>query len=481
MPLPGISITRSNIGVSPTAPTAQTALVIGPCSAGSPNTVYSFANPATVQATLGYGPCPTLAEIMLADGAQEVFVIPSSATIAGAVSTVLSSSGAPAITISGTPNDAFDIQLQLLLAGPLGTSTFQFSLDGGETFSPSLATTASYVVPNTGLTLVMPAGTYVANSLYQATAYAPRMNSNDLLAAMAVFTGSTGGPALGPPYVVAVANHTTASLQGLALAQALDSGMLNYLKFEMPTVGVVPTGGVDGNTADTISTFLTFNSSAQNGIMCVAERARRIVPLGFMGYGNPKLPFAFAVADRVQGDIPPTNPARVASGGMTALSLPTYDEYVQGEVYLQSNLCAPRTVLNLGGVFANQGVLKSQPGSSFEFVQWVKVLNVAQLVIQHALKKYINSSVRTVGNGSIDKRDAARINNDINTQLAAELLVPANLDGFKGYCSAVQFAVDLASNVLLTNTLNSTCTVVPLANVSNVAVTLAFATSVNPS
>lgn len=475
--LPGISINRSNQGVSPVAPTPNVALVVGPCSLGTIDNVYTFGgNPAAVQSTLGFGPAPTLAEMMLADGAQSVYVIPASASIAASSTPMLSSSG-PAITYSGTPNDSFQFLLEVLTVGALGTSTFQFSLDDGQTFSPPLATTGSYVVPNTGLTLAMSAGTYQVGATYAFNTVAPRMIASDFTNAVNAFTGSNVVPLL-----VACANHTTASLEGLALARAMDAALITLNKYEKPTVGVVPTGGIDGQAADVISAFNTFASSGppnSTAVECVAERARRQVPLGFMGYGNPLLPFAFAVADALQQNVASTNPARVANGGLTGVNLPTYDEFVNGSVYLPAGLGAPRTFQGLPGVFLNQDVLKSQPGSSFIHAGDLTVYNLAQAVVDQGLKKYINSKVRVVpdGTGRIDKRDATRINNDINKLLTAAIMQPTNAEGTKGLASAVQFAVDQTTNVLETGILNSTTTLVPLANLSNIVVNLTFSDS----
>ena len=88
----------------------------------------------------------------------------------------------PTVTLSGTPLGAFQLQIDIQVGGTLGTATFKFSTDGGNTWSATIATGASVALTDTatdslvgvngatGITAAFAAGTYNADNLYTANA-----------------------------------------------------------------------------------------------------------------------------------------------------------------------------------------------------------------------------------------------------------------------------------------------------------------------
>ncbi len=75
----------------------------------------------------------------------------------------------PLITRTGTSNAQYSWVVKISFQGALGTARFQYSTNGGSTFSAEITTSASYVVPSTGITLQFPAGNYVANDSWSWT------------------------------------------------------------------------------------------------------------------------------------------------------------------------------------------------------------------------------------------------------------------------------------------------------------------------
>jgi len=75
----------------------------------------------------------------------------------------------PTVTVSGTPADYWSVVVQIILGGARGTATFQYSLDGGVEYNGTdLLTAATYVIPETGITLNFPTGTdYNADNEYE--------------------------------------------------------------------------------------------------------------------------------------------------------------------------------------------------------------------------------------------------------------------------------------------------------------------------
>lgn len=88
----------------------------------------------------------------------------------------------PTVTLSGTPLGAYKLQIDIVVGGTLGTATFRFSTDGGNTWSATMNTAASVVLTDTaidstvgqngatGITATFNSGTYNADNLYTSTA-----------------------------------------------------------------------------------------------------------------------------------------------------------------------------------------------------------------------------------------------------------------------------------------------------------------------
>jgi len=477
MSIPSVTITRVAGTLSTTAPAPTKALVVGPSSAGTQNSKYTFGNLAAINNTIGYGPAATAAGLML-DAGGSVDVIVSAASIAAANGQFTSASIGGAVSVAGTPLDYYDGRGKITKSGGQTTGSFQYSLDGGQTYTPDLTIQGTYAIPNSGLTLTFNSGTFATGGTFSWTSFAPGMNATDLQTAVNAFTGSSTAPTL-----VLVANHTQSASLGAALATRADSLLTTLDNNELPTMFVVPAGGQDGDTATTIAAHSAVVASTGHVLAVAAERCRVQVPSTQPGYANPELPFAFTVASRMNSDLVSTNPARYASGPMTRCSSPTYDEFVNGQVYQDATIVAPRSFKGTPGVFTQQGVLKSQPGVGYPFIMWGRVILLTAIVARLALAQYLNAAVRvkTDGTGQIDPRDANRIEQQVNSALNTGIMQPINVEGFKGHASAVSFAVDRTNNILTSSTLQGTLTVVPLANVSSVAVNLGLGVSVTPA
>lgn len=105
-------------------------------------------------------------------------------------SVTASGTSPPTVTLSGTPNFAGQLQIDIVVGGTLGTATFRFSTDGGQNWSATIATAASVPLIDTavdslvgangltGVTAAFAAGTYNADNLYVAT---PQLQVRTLL------------------------------------------------------------------------------------------------------------------------------------------------------------------------------------------------------------------------------------------------------------------------------------------------------------
>lgn len=475
-----IVFNRNNTGPVPVAGAPNTLLVIGPSSVGTPNVPQSFTSVSQAQAALGFGPVVTAAGVALATyGASQVFCIPCEASIAGTIYLQSSGSGpsGPAISFTGTPYDRFNLTGQIVNGGDLGTATFQYSLDDNQSTSGEYPTTGSFVVPGTGLTIDFGAGTYVAGTAFTAYTYAPTPQADDILAAANSFTGSNGVKLLGIPVCLGLAFDTTSSVVGQLNDVAGDAAQTTYLGVQLPVVGVFPTGGQVQNVSDIVASQDEWESAPKNFNHVDALRGRTFTAfLGIPGYTNPLLPLAYTTMAAVATQIPCANPA-AGNAPLQGFSQPEYDELYQPDVFLQNDIGAPTSSPNSNGTFLNQGNTKAGPDSTFEFIMWGKVYNLAQVTIQKAIQPFLNNNVFLNANGTMTKGQQSYINGVVSAALTAAIIQQPNTavpGGFVGWASKIQFFVDPNWNVALTNKINCFCNIQPLGNATLIQINLAL-------
>lgn len=139
-----------HLGVSPLAP-AGTLLQLGSDS-------------ASILAALDYGP---LAEVCAFTGRTGLvkYAMILAASVAGGLSAAVTQTGTGTGTVTPSLAPHKQILIKCVTGGTLGTAAFQFSLDGGVTWSATFTSTVSsysIMVPGTFCTLSFAAATYVA-------------------------------------------------------------------------------------------------------------------------------------------------------------------------------------------------------------------------------------------------------------------------------------------------------------------------------
>ncbi len=76
----------------------------------------------------------------------------------------------PLVTMTGTPSADYQIQIDVQTGGALTVATFNWSSDGGVTFTGPVTTASTVVLGSTGITATFHGGTYDANNQYYAHA-----------------------------------------------------------------------------------------------------------------------------------------------------------------------------------------------------------------------------------------------------------------------------------------------------------------------
>lgn len=217
---------------------------IGSSTTGTAATFYSYqgTDVQTVFDDLGEGPLPhATAKHLLRSAGKPVLSYKATPSNAGASSAITRSGGSvgPLPTLSaGTANDQYDSQIVIVLGGAVGTATFKYTLDGGDTWSDTILTAGTYLLPS-GVTVTFTAGTYVANEAYAWTDTAPSLSSADIGTAVDAVIVSAYDPeaihVLGQA-VDAAGTLTIATLLATKVTAAWAAHKYLWIAFESPAV-----------------------------------------------------------------------------------------------------------------------------------------------------------------------------------------------------------------------------------------------------
>ncbi|WP_243092585.1 DUF2586 family protein [Thermus hydrothermalis] len=173
--LPGVYPEILDGGLGIVAPSGEgQRVVVGVSAQGPVEQILGFADLSQVAATLGSGPLARAVADQLAYGGGPVYAVRARGDIAGSVTADSANPTSPGVTLTGDPLDAYDIVVRIVRGGALGTATFTWSLDGGDTVSLETVTAPTFALTGTGLTLNFATGTYAAGATYRFRTTAPK-------------------------------------------------------------------------------------------------------------------------------------------------------------------------------------------------------------------------------------------------------------------------------------------------------------------
>jgi hypothetical protein len=183
--LPGVYPTTQDGGLGIVAPGGEGArVVVGVSSLGTSNLVISLSELSEVPAKLGSGPLARAVADQLAYGGGVVYAVRATGDVAGTITPDAANPANPAVTLTGSALDGYDVVITITRAGALGAGAFTISLDGGDTVSEEISLAASYAIPDTGVTVSFAAGAYVAGNTYNFAITAPKASVSSAQAAI---------------------------------------------------------------------------------------------------------------------------------------------------------------------------------------------------------------------------------------------------------------------------------------------------------
>lgn len=139
---------------------------------------------------LGLSPLADKTMDSIENGANQILCIPIAASTEGKISEITAEgSGTGTLAITGTPTNAFSLQVMITGKGGLNAAAFKYSLDGGYSYSEELTVPISgeYTIEPAKIKLTFTAADsaeFEVGDKFFATTTAPMMTNQDILTAL---------------------------------------------------------------------------------------------------------------------------------------------------------------------------------------------------------------------------------------------------------------------------------------------------------
>lgn len=449
MTLPGVTQTIRDGALGRFASGSDLHVKIGISTSGTVDEVKQYNDPQSLRDAYGRGPLVEAACFAIEHTGKPVAVIRAAQAAAGTLGAITKVGTGPTITNNASaPDDAYELVLEILTGGALGTSTYRYSLDGGDTWSAAIATAGSTTIPDSGIALTMPAGTYVAGDTYSASCVAPTFDTTGLAAALDAAHGMTDAWRL--VHVVGVAADGAGSA---TVASAVDAKMTTFEAAFRYAYAVLE--AADDADNDLLTAFAAFASSR---VMVAAGFFECISAIDAKLY---KRPAAWVIVNRIMANRVSRDPGAVADGAIKGVGLNASGYGIYRDEFKTPGLDAGRfatlrTLRGLPGFYITRGRMMASANSDFSDVPNRQVLDVASRITYEALLQYVNIDLRVNADGTIEETEAKRIEEAIRAKLRTALLSPN-----PSHASAVDFVVNRVHNLVSTDTLQGKTRVVP--------------------
>lgn len=470
-------------GLGVVAPATSIPLVIGFSSAGTADVMKSYSSIPALLAGEGQGQAVEAAASILAQSGGPVRFMKTQTSVAGSVGSwteTRTSTSTGEVALATTPNDDYEAIFLIVATGTLGAGTFKYSLDDGRTYSETITIPAggTFVVPNTGLTATFTPGAgpifYEAGDKFEADCVAPMWNATDIGAAVTAILADN----LAWDFLVLAGKVATGSAAATIFA-ALDTHLSTLFNKYRYRRAIMDTGNESAGTVKT-----AFAAAFSKRIAAAYGDVDMTSSKPFAGWAGPKRPVVNVAAVRAASALISQDLTR---GGTTAplpavLSI-SYDEFVSGTLD-GAKFTSTRTWPGAEGFFLNEVHLKSPAGSDFEFWQHGRVMDAVCKATYEAQQPFFSNEFRTTSAGTLDERDAARIEKEVDPKIEAVVgravnnVGPKNASGFAGHVSDFAYRVSRTEPILTTKTIATEVAVRPLGYPKFITTTLGFAANV---
>lgn len=341
-----------------------------------------------------------------------------------------------AMTVSGAPNDGYDVSVQIVAAGGLGTAAFRISL--GKANGIPIYDSATYLIPvggsvaipDTGLTLTF-TGTFDVNDLFSFSCTAPLSTLGDVATALTYFISrpemagliAIAGaiPVINIPAWVASMNVFANQLQA---AKKYCRILLEYAGPAAMQTNAAWASQVAGILAPLSGERLSLFGGSENLVSALPLPQ----PARFEVVNGNRSMFARALALPSGIDVGD----QTVSGQMTGVT-----QAYQTDV--AATLAGARSsylylLAGFPGVQC-EGLLFDAPTGDFTYLVYGRVLDEGMFYAYLRQTKYLNTAQQRNADGTIKTSAKLAIEKDLTQVLTDKMVKPGN-------CSGVQVVVD---------------------------------------
>ncbi len=430
------------------ADTDQITCVVGSSTLAPPNTLLAFRSLAKLRTIAGYGPGVEACADQLAQNGVAYLCSPTT-DVAGVAGTPVETGTSPAIGSTGTPNDDYRIVVTITKAGVLGTSQCTISLDGGNTVPAAIATAATIVLANTGVTITMAAGTYNVGDACTIVCQAPYFSPTNFAAAGAAILADPGKREFGTMLVAGKAHGADAASQSTAaVAMCVAGGTFRALA--QTTYGRYFRVVVEAPDVTAAAVVTALVSTVDAGALLCASPMDVQSPISQLVH---KRPGGGIYCARIGSITPQKHPGEVRQGKGNGGPLPSRVRAIYFNdddiATLDAARCITvRTIVNKTGFYFTNGPTLDAVGADESEHQFCRVMDLASKITRDALNEWLNSdlAIKRDGTGRLTDVQADVIDADITAKLRA-----ATVD--TGYVVDAVGKVDRTINVLGTSSL----------------------------
>lgn len=474
--IPASNITIVDPGLGVTTPAQMRPIVMGVTSAGTANVLNFYSSPAKLVAEMGYGPAVEDALQILAYAGGPVGIVKMASSVAATNGAITKSGAGPVITLAGAAVFDFSAIVEITLAGALGVGKFRYTLDAyagdtldERTYSGTITIPAggNYLIPGTGITLTFPSGTYVLAENYSWASNVASFNGSDVTAALTAINAS---PFDWRFLLLSASALTGNAATTAALLATIQSSLATQEANERFRAAMAPTAG--DRAASVASVVTAYASTVANRELIAHGWARYAGQYPLPGRAYVDRPAVVSFAARAAGSLISTDLKRVIGNGLNdGGPLPGiiklfFDERVDASLLDDIYISTLRTFDGRPGKFITQARMKIAAGSDFTGWHRRMVMDVACETAHSIAVTFIGRGVRTNPVvGTIDERDALRLESEVINAVNAQLVSPLNAEGSGGHVSAVSYRIDRTINILATSTIQGDLGILPLGSV----------------
>ncbi len=147
-----------------------------------PITINGSMSNKDIRAKLGLSPISDSLIDSVNAGAKTIYAVPVEKVTAGTIEKTLDLKGTGTVEVAGSPNNAFDIVVEITSEGDVNVGAFQYYLNG--VLSDEYTISENFEIEGTGVILNFTAGSYTIDDVIKITTTRPKMNIMSVLDAL---------------------------------------------------------------------------------------------------------------------------------------------------------------------------------------------------------------------------------------------------------------------------------------------------------